>query len=76
MPKGSYNHGPRGITLVHLFEITHKNTLAINTKNMMTNVEGVFAAGDTINGPTTVVEAMASGKKVAESVDVYLSGEK
>jgi len=58
------------------FEITHKNTLAINTKNMMTNVEGVFAAGDTINGPTTVVEAMASGKKVAESVDVYLSGEK
>lgn len=58
------------------FEITQQNTLDINAKTMMTHTEGVFAAGDTINGPTTVVEAMASGKKVAELVDIYLSGEK
>ena len=57
-------------------KITQQNTLAVNPKNMMTDMEGVFAAGDTINGPTTVVEAMASGKKVAESIDAFLSGER
>ena len=56
-------------------EIKRQNTLAVNDKTMMTDLEGVFAAGDTLNGPTTVVEAMASGKKVAKSVDNYLSEE-
>jgi NADPH-dependent glutamate synthase beta subunit-like oxidoreductase len=41
-------------------------------ESMQTQVEGVFAAGDFVNGPTTVVEAMASGKKVARAVDAYL----
>ncbi|MEA3360373.1 MAG: FAD-dependent oxidoreductase [Thermodesulfobacteriota bacterium] len=57
-------------------EITRQNTLAVNDKTMMTDMKGVFAAGDNINGPTTVVEAMASGKKVAKSVDHYLSEER
>ena len=38
-----------------------------------TNIEGAFAAGDAVNGPTTVVEAMASGKRVAKSVGAYLT---
>jgi len=40
---------------------------------MSTGKEGVFAAGDFVNGPTTVIEAMASGKKAARAVDMYLS---
>jgi NADPH-dependent glutamate synthase beta subunit-like oxidoreductase len=35
-------------------------------------VDGVFAAGDFVTGPSTVVEAMASGKKAAQAVDRYL----
>jgi NADPH-dependent glutamate synthase beta subunit-like oxidoreductase len=35
-------------------------------------VDGVFAAGDFVNGPSTVVEAMASGKKAAQAVSRYL----
>ena len=57
-------------------EITRQKTLAVHDKTMMTDLEGVFAAGDTVNGPTTVVEAMASGKKAAELVDNYLSEER
>jgi len=57
-------------------QITRKNTLAINDKTMMTDMECVFAAGDNVNGPTTVVEAMASGKKTAKSVDNFLSEER
>jgi len=34
----------------------------------------VFYAGDMMNGPTTVVEAVAAGKNVALEVDTYLSG--
>lgn len=55
------------------FNISPKNTFIVD-HNCHTNIERVFAAGDAVNGPTTVVEAMASGKKAASAVDVYLSG--
>ena len=34
---------------------------------------GIFFAGDCVNGPTTVVEAVASGKNTAAEVDAFLS---
>jgi len=37
--------------------------------------EKVFIAGDCLTGPGTVVEAMASGRRAAESVDRFLRGE-
>ncbi len=37
--------------------------------------KAVFLAGDVINGPSSVVEAMAKGRRAAESVDRFLSGE-
>lgn len=37
--------------------------------------EGVFACGDMVTGPASVVEAVAGGKKIAESVYRYLTGE-
>jgi len=46
-----------------------EGSLTIDPDGMRTGVEGVFAAGDFVNGPTTVVEAMASGKKVAQAVE-------
>jgi len=36
---------------------------------------GIFYAGDISNGPTTVVEALASGKNAAVEIDAYLKGE-
>jgi len=38
-------------------------------------VEGIFYAGDMITGPKTVVEAVASGKNAAISIDAYLKGQ-
>jgi len=37
-----------------------------------TNVEGIFAAGDIVNGGKTVVEAVAQGKDAADSIMEYL----
>jgi len=34
----------------------------------------VFAAGDAVTGPATVVEAIAAGQRVAKSVDIFLGG--
>jgi dihydropyrimidine dehydrogenase (NAD+) subunit PreA len=38
-------------------------------------VDGLFYAGDISNGPTTVVEAVASGKNVALEIDAFLKEE-
>jgi NADPH-dependent glutamate synthase beta subunit-like oxidoreductase len=54
------------------FDLSPRNTFVIDD-NCMTSIEGVFAAGDVVNGPTSVVEAMASGKKAARAVDSYLA---
>jgi glutamate synthase (NADPH/NADH) small chain len=41
----------------------------------MTNVPGVFAAGDVARGQSLVVWAIADGRRAAKSVDRYLMGE-
>lgn len=62
-----------------------KNNIVSNTENLETNrhgllviddighttKEGVFASGDVVTGARTVVEAVAHGKKVADSIDEY-----
>ena len=43
-----------------------------DSKTMKTNIEGIFVAGDAVNGPATVIEAIASGEIAALGVDNYL----
>jgi indolepyruvate ferredoxin oxidoreductase alpha subunit len=40
-----------------------------------TGIEGVFAGGDAVTGPATVIDALAAGRKAAISIDRYLRGE-
>jgi len=39
-----------------------------------TNVEGVFAGGDSVSGPSTIIQAIAAGIQAAESIDRFLRG--
>ncbi|MFW6159541.1 MAG: FAD-dependent oxidoreductase [Acidobacteriota bacterium] len=55
--------------------ITKWNTLEVDPDTSATNVLGVFAGGDVVTGPATVLEAMQSGKKAAASIHRYLRGE-
>jgi len=48
--------------------ITKWGTLKINYKNMMTNIEGVFAAGDIVRGASLVVWGIKDGRDVAEHI--------
>jgi NADPH-dependent glutamate synthase beta subunit-like oxidoreductase len=56
------------------FQVTSDGKLEVNPHSLMTNVSGVFAGGDSVTGPATVIEAIAAGKKVAASIDLYLHG--
>ena len=38
----------------------------------LTSVEGVFAAGDVVHEPQTVILAMREGRRVAEAIDAFL----
>ena len=42
-------------------------------KSFETEVPGVFAAGDAVGGPATVVQAIAHGNQVAAAVDAWLT---
>ncbi len=53
---------------------TRRQTIQANTVSMETAVPGVFAGGDAVTGPATVVEAIGAGKRAAEAIDRYLSG--
>ncbi len=53
---------------------TRRGTIDVNMSCMETNLPGVFAGGDAVTGPATVVEAIGAGKRAAEAIDRYLSG--
>lgn len=42
---------------------------------LQTSAKGIFAAGDVVYGTKSVVEAVAAGRKSAESIDRYLGGD-
>jgi NADPH-dependent glutamate synthase beta subunit-like oxidoreductase len=49
-------------------------TIVVDPVTLKTNIPGVFAGGDAVSGPATVIEAIAAGRKAAQSMDVYLGG--
>jgi NADH-quinone oxidoreductase subunit F len=53
-------------------EITQKGTVKFDSDTLVTSRAGVFAGGDVVTGPNTVVKAIAAGKKAAEMIDRYL----
>jgi len=53
---------------------TRRQTIQTNTVSMETSTPGVFAGGDAVTGPATVVEAIGAGKRAAEAIDRFLSG--
>jgi len=57
-------------------EMSEENTIAVEPFSTVTSQPGVFAGGDCVSGPATVIEAVLAGKKAAEEIDQYLKGEK
>lgn len=55
-------------------ETSRWGTVLVNKETFVTDRKGIFAGGDVVTGPNTVVDAVASGKVAAESIDKFLTG--
>jgi len=55
------------------FEI-NRGRVKVDPATYATNVRGVFACGDFVTGPTTLIESAGHGKKAAYAIDRYLAG--
>ncbi len=53
---------------------TGRNTIRVSPRFFQTGVSHVFAGGDAVSGPATVVEAVAAGHRAAEGIEQFLSG--
>ena len=53
-------------------KLTRWGTLSIDYRTQMTNIEGVFAAGDIVRGASLVVWAVRDGRDAAEGMHKYL----
>ncbi|HEY7451483.1 MAG TPA: FAD-dependent oxidoreductase [Candidatus Limnocylindria bacterium] len=71
---GSTPIGPDGKKLNALeFEIL-KGKIVTDRNTFASNVDGVFAVGDYVTGPATIIEAAGLGRRCARAVDRWLSG--
>ena len=61
-------------TITEDLEYTDEGTLSVDPVTLQTNLQGVFAGGDTVSGPSDVITAIAAGKQAAISIELYLEG--
>ena len=55
-------------------EVTARNTIKVDPKTLATTAPGIFAGGDVSFGPRNAIDAIANGKKAAQSIHNYIAG--
>ncbi len=63
------------INFVECTDVSIKDTVEINPTTLQSSNPKVFAGGDFITGPTTVVNSMSEGKKAARNINIFLIGD-
>jgi len=54
-------------------ELSDDGTVWTDPITMETTVKGVFAGGDAVTGPATIIEAICAGKRAAASIEKYFA---
>lgn len=57
-------------------ELTPEGFIRVDPRTMATSAQGIYAGGDAVFGPRTIIEAVYNGKVSAQSIAEYLSGKK
>jgi NADPH-dependent glutamate synthase beta subunit-like oxidoreductase len=57
-------------------ELNDDGTIWTDQITLETSMKGVFAAGDAVTGPATIIEAICAGKRAAASIEGYLASSK
>jgi len=55
-------------------ELTRAGTIKIDAETLSTTAPGVYAGGDAAFGPRIAIEAVANGKRAAQSIHSFLAG--
>ena len=51
-----------------------QGAIVVDTDTLATAAPGIFAGGDAVRGPRTIIDAVASGHRAARAIDNYLRG--
>jgi len=54
---------------------TKWNTIKANPETLQTNNQKIFAGGDLVLGPSTIIASMGQGRRAAESIDKFINGQ-
>jgi NADPH-dependent glutamate synthase beta subunit-like oxidoreductase len=55
-------------------EVARAGRITVDADTMASSRPGVFAGGDIVTGPASVIEAIADGRRAAKAIDQYLGG--
>lgn len=55
-------------------DLDKKNRIPADAETMACPVKGVFAGGDAVTGPASIIKAIQAGRKAAAAMDAYLGG--
>ncbi|MFH1049458.1 MAG: FAD-dependent oxidoreductase [bacterium] len=56
-------------------KLFHQGLIKTNTGSYETSIKGLFAGGDIVSGPKSVIDAIGAAKKAAREIDKYLGGD-
>ena len=68
MGKMATKDGFTGGPLEESLELTPAGNINANPRTFLTNLDGIYAAGDTTSGPRSVIQAVVGGRRAAENI--------
>ncbi len=57
-------------------QVSPRGLIVADRKTLMTSAAGVFAGGDCVFGPRLIIDSVGDGRRIAASIDEYLTGRK
>jgi formate dehydrogenase major subunit len=66
--------GFKGGSLEESLELTPAGNIKANPRTFLTNLDGIYAAGDATSGPRSVIQAVVGARRSAENIHAQIMG--
>jgi formate dehydrogenase major subunit len=74
MGKMATKDGFTGGSLEESLELTPAGNIKANPRTFLTNLDGIYAAGDATSGPRSVIQAVVGARRSAENIHAQIMG--
>ena len=74
MGKMASKNGFKGGSLEETLELTPAGNIKANPRTFLTNLDGIYAAGDATSGPRSVIQAVVGARRSAENIHAQIMG--